>query len=129
MQFGRRRSVNHTFEYCATLSFFIFTFDKSIYKSCKFADLGFQGINVISLVLLFVGTSVFRGFEVDLLLADKILFSACSPLAWSGIMVVNSCLRASMASGSALTFLIFLLRDHDGGGPVPLLRRSFASQC
>ena len=47
--------------------FFIFTFGKSIYKSCKFADLGFQVINVISLVLLFVGTSVLgsvRGSEV-----------------------------------------------------------------
>ena len=44
--------------------FFIFMFRKSIYKSCKFADLGFQVINVISLVRLFVGTSVFRSSEV-----------------------------------------------------------------
>ena len=56
--------MNHTFEYSATLSFLFSPLEKSIYKSYKFTDFGFQVINVISLVLLFVGTSVFRGSEV-----------------------------------------------------------------
>ena len=38
------------------------------------------------------------------IVADRILFSACSCLASSGIMVVNFCLRASMSSVSASMF-------------------------
>ena len=45
-----------------------------------------------------------EALKLDLLVADRILFSACSRLARSGIMVVNFCLRALMASVSALTF-------------------------
>ena len=45
-----------------------------------------------------------KALKLALLVADRILFSACSRLALSGIMKVNFCLGASMASVSALTF-------------------------
>ena len=49
-------SVKHTFEYNATLSFLFSCLEKAFTRVVSF--------NVISLLLLFVGTSVFRGSEV-----------------------------------------------------------------
>ena len=45
-----------------------------------------------------------EALKLALLVTDRILFSASSRLAWSGIMVANFCLRALMALVSVLTF-------------------------
>ena len=100
---AREESVNHTFEYSATLSFLYSRLEKSIYNSCKFTDLGFQVTNVISLVLLFIGTSVFRGSEVGSARSWQDSF-LCLLRFGRGLDRnhggYNSCLRASMASVS-----------------------------
>ena len=82
--------MNHTFEYNATLSLFFSCMEKAFTRV------------VSSLIKTLMSSALFccllaclclDALKLDLLIADRILLPACSRLVWSGIMVVNFCLR------------------------------------
>ena len=97
--FGAGRvSKTHIWINCNSFCF-IFLFGKYNYKSWKFTDLGFQVWDFGCFKALFGSGSFWS------VVAEQILFSACSRLVGSGMMVVSCFCRASMAWLPALTFL------------------------
>ena len=106
--------VNHTsFEYSATISFLFSGLTKAFTRVVSSPILAFKSLMSSALFCCLLACLCSEALKLDLLVADKILFSACSRLAWSGIGLVNFCLRALMASVSVLTSVLFLLLDHE----------------
>ena len=88
-----------------TLSFLFSRLEKAFTRVVSSLILAFKSLmSSAGLFYCLLARLCFEALKLALLVADRILFSACSRLAWSGIMVVNFCLRESMASVSALTF-------------------------
>ena len=96
--------MKHTFEYNATLSFLFSCLEKAFTRVVSSLILAFKSLMSSALFCCLLARLCLEALKLDLLVADRILFSACSRLARSGIIVVNFCLRALMASVSALTF-------------------------
>ena len=106
--------MKHTFEYNATLSFLFSRLEKAFTRVVSSLILAFKSLMSSALFCCLLARLCLETLKLDLLVADRILFSACSRLAWSGIMVVNFCLRALVASVSAITLtVLFLLLDHE----------------
>ena len=84
--------------------FYVHVWKKAFTRLVSSLILAFKSLMSSALFCCLLARLFLEALKLALLVADRILFSACSRLVWSGIMVVSFCLRASMASVSALTF-------------------------